>query len=188
MKAKFLLGLFFLAGIGSLAAQNRCGSFQYGKRILDNNPSLSSSHQRIGNFIQSRLSQRPVATYNSRPASTPVIKIPVVIHIVYHLPVENIPDEAIQNQMKALKRDYRRMNEDSVNTPSYFKPFAADCNIEFELAKVDPQGRATNGIERIYSPVANWFNDDQVKHKSQFGATGWGLNIYGAMLTVVMME
>lgn len=178
MKAKFLIWLLILGTGFQLHAQTRCGSSEYATRLLQNNPSLHSYQQRIEKFIQFRLSQKFVPSANARPASQPVIKIPVVIHIVYHLPVENISDSAINNQVAALNRDYRRMNEDSVNTPSYFKPFAADCNIEFELAKVDPKGRETSGIERIYSPFAKWMNDDQVKHKSQFGANAWDPDSY----------
>jgi hypothetical protein len=178
MKAKLFVWLLILGNILQLNAQSRCGSSEYLKHSLQKNPSLQSYQQHIEKFIQSRLLNRPVVSINARPASPAVIKIPVVIHIVYHLSEENISDEAINNQMNALNRDYRRMNADSSNTPACFKSVAADCSIEFELAKVDPQGRATTGIERVYSPVAKWMGDDKMKYKTSYGANAWNSDSY----------
>jgi len=178
MKAKLLVWLLILGNILHLNAQNRCGSSQYMNHILQNNPSLQSYQQHIEKFIQSRVNHNSVASISARPASPVTIKIPVIVHIIYHAAEENISDDAIHSQMSALNRDYRRMNADSVNTPSCFKPSAADCNIEFELARVDPQGRATAGIERVYSPVAKWDGDDRMKYKSGYGANAWNSDSY----------
>lgn len=178
MKAKLFVWLLILGNILQLNAQSRCGSSEYLKRSIQKNPSLQSYQQHIEKFIQSRVSTQPIASINARPASPAIIKIPVVIHIIYHLSEENISDEAINNQVNALNRDYRRMNADSSNTPACFKSVAADCNIEFELAKVDPQGRVTTGIERIYSPVAKWMGDDKMKYKKSYGANAWDPDSY----------
>jgi hypothetical protein len=145
------------------------------KQALINNPSLQYSQQRIENFIQSHTSHS--STINAKPGPS-IITIPVIIHVLYHLPVENISDQAIQSQMDALNRDYRRSNSDSSNTPEYFKGVAADTKIQFELAKVDPTGKATNGIERTYTPVAKWMSDDNMKYSSQYGADGWDAASY----------
>jgi len=178
MKAKLLVWLLILGNILHLNAQNRCGSSQYMNHILQSNPSLQSYQQHIEKFIQSRVNHNSVASISARPAAPVTIKIPVIVHIIYHVAEENISDDAIHSQMSALNRDYRRMNADSVNTPSCFKPSAADCNIEFELARVDPQGRATAGIERVYSPVAKWDGDDRMKYKSGYGANAWNSDSY----------
>ncbi len=177
MKAKLLLWLVFSGCIIQVSAQRRCGSMEYMKQALLNNPSLRTSGQHIESFIQSRTSHTSSSAINARPVPA-IIKIPVVIHVVYHLQDENIPDEAIRNQVDALNRYYRRTNGDSVNTPGYFKDLAADSKIEFELAKVDPGGRANTGIERIYSPVAKWHPDDKMKYTSEYGANGWDADSY----------
>jgi hypothetical protein len=39
-----------------------------------------------------------------------VIRIPVVVHVVYKLPVQNISDAQIQSQIDVLNEDYRRLN------------------------------------------------------------------------------
>jgi hypothetical protein len=150
-------------------AQRRCAAADYQKQSGGSVYKL-----RAENFIRQHLN-----TYsdNERPAEGTII-IPVVIHLVYHLPEENIPDETIRKQLEALNRDYRRNNVDTINTPDAFKSLAADCNIEFELAKVDPLGRATTGIERTYSPIPTWYMDDKVKASKSYGADAWDSRYY----------
>ncbi|MGC4034612.1 MAG: M43 family zinc metalloprotease [Chitinophagaceae bacterium] len=176
MKAKLLVCFLIVTAV--VNAQQRCGSTLHATRAIQNNPFLEKYQQNINQFIQQRIQLHKSSSINARPGANSIITIPVVIHVVYHLASENISDDAINKQMDALNRDYRKMNDDSVNTPACFKPLAADCGIQFQLAKVDPKGRATNGVERIYSPVAKWNNDDMVKHKAQFGADAWDADSY----------
>ncbi len=150
-------------------AQRRCASSDYQKQSAG-----SVYKSQIENFITQRLKN---SSANERPAET-TIKIPVVVHLVYHLPEENISTEMINSQIRALNRDYRRNNPDTINTPGAFRSIAADCNIEFELAKVDPLGRATSGIERIYSPIPVWYMDDKVKSSATYGTNAWDARYY----------
>lgn len=78
-----------------------------------------------------------------------IFKIPVVIHILYSSPEENISLEQIMSQLTVLNSDYRRLNSDSTNTPAKFKPLSTDIGIEFALATRTPDGKPTDGIERI---------------------------------------
>jgi PKD repeat protein len=61
-----------------------------------------------------------------------------------------------------MNEDYRKLNPDTDDIVSAFKPIAADCEIEFRLANLDPNGNCTNGIERIVSPATN-VGDDGAK-------------------------
>jgi len=176
MKAKFLVWLLLFVIPCLLKAQQRCGSFQHFTQALQHNPSLKYKQQNIENAVKARVAQSGHSA-NAKPIAS-IIRIPVIVHVIYHLPVENISDEAIQKQVAALNRDYRRTNADSINTPFYFKDAAADARIEFELAKVDPDGKATSGIERVYSPVAKWSGDDKMKYKSEYGAKAWDADSY----------
>ena len=89
-----------------------------------------------------------------------VITIPVVFHVIHDGDAigtnENISDEQLISQLDALNRDFRRLNSDSVNTPAVFKGIAADTEIEFCLARFDPQGFPTSGIERLDLGKASW--------------------------------
>lgn len=73
------------------------------------------------------------------------------MHVLYNTTAQNISDAQIQSQIAVLNEDYRRLNADAINTPSYFLPDAADMQIEFRLACIDPNGNPTNGVIRKYT-------------------------------------
>lgn len=79
--------------------------------------------------------------------------IPVVIHVIHNgTPLgegANIPLAQIQSQIRTLNEDFRRLNPDAANTPAEFLPVAADAMIEFVLARQDPDGLPTTGINRV---------------------------------------
>lgn len=85
-----------------------------------------------------------------------ILRIPVVVHIVFNTPIQNVPDAAVQEQIAILNRDYRRQNADSTLTRDVFKPVAGDAGIEFYLTELDPAGNPTTGITRTQTSVANF--------------------------------
>lgn len=89
-----------------------------------------------------------------------VYKIPVVVHVIYETPEDNISREQVLDAIRVINRDYRRVNADTVNTRSVFKPVAADVEVEFVLAKLDEQGNCTEGITRTYSTLTASANDN----------------------------
>ena len=82
-----------------------------------------------------------------------VIVIPTVVHVLYRTPEMNISDEQIKSQIRVLNEDFNRFNADAGNTPSVFQGVAANCEIQFCLAQVDPDGNPTNGITRTATNV-----------------------------------
>lgn len=92
--------------------------------------------------------------------------IPVVVHVIHSGSPEgsgsNIPDSQIFEQIRILNEDFRRLNADAVNTPAEFLPVAADANIEFVLARQDPNGLPTDGIVRIQGPKSVYTPDDAI--------------------------
>jgi PKD repeat protein len=78
--------------------------------------------------------------------------IPVVFHVIHQGGDENISKEQILDQLRILNNDFRRQNADSVNTVTPFKAVAADTQIEFRLARKDPNGNCSDGIVRVFSP------------------------------------
>ncbi len=75
-----------------------------------------------------------------------VVKLPTVVHVIYQHEFQDLTDTQVEEVIDKVNLDFRRQNPDTVNTPDAFKPFAADTNIEFELATIDPMGQPTNGI------------------------------------------
>lgn len=78
-----------------------------------------------------------------------IYNIPVVVHVIYSRPEENISKEQILSQMEVLNEDYRRTNDDKSKTSREFRNLAVDPGITFCLASVDPEGNPTDGIHRV---------------------------------------
>ena len=76
------------------------------------------------------------------------IIIPVVVHVVYSSTPQDISNAQIHSQIQVLNEDFQRKNADKENTPPAFSNVAGSANIEFRLAKVDPNGNPTDGIIR----------------------------------------
>jgi hypothetical protein len=157
----------------SLSAQRDCRSFDYQQK-LGQNPSTAASVAAVENFLSIHIPGNPTA----RGEGLNLIRIPVVIHVLYHVAAENLGDDYVRTQITALNRDFRKQNADTSNIPNWFAPFAADCGIEFVLAKVDPSGRATNGIVHKYTPVTIWNMDDKIKYSSETGDDAWDARSY----------
>ena len=87
----------------------------------------------------------------SPPARGQLLTIPVVVHIIWNAPEENLSDVEVISQIEALNRDFRALNDEIQNIPLLFQPFIADVEVEFCLASADPNGQATNGITRTYT-------------------------------------
>ncbi|MGB3154123.1 MAG: M43 family zinc metalloprotease [Chitinophagaceae bacterium] len=176
MKTGLLLTLFGIVLTIQLGAQRNCLSFSYQQTELRNDPSAGARMNSIESFTRQSIlsSQNNIA---ARTGSN-IIKIPVVVHILYHLPDEKISDAQVQSQINALNKCFRRQHADSSNTPSRFKPVAADCEIEFQLANSDPRKRYTSGITRKYTPIQRWESNDKMKFSAEMGDDAWDPKSY----------
>lgn len=85
----------------------------------------------VAQVIQTAVTERRAKTINEE-----VYTIPVVVHVVWKLPEENIPEERIEAQIRVLNEAYRRQNPDTVNTRDIFLPVVGDAKIEFVLTEV----------------------------------------------------
>ncbi len=125
-----------------------------------------------------------------------VYTLPVVFHVLYNSENQNTPDSVVLSQLEVLNEDYRRLNADAINTREIFQPVAADMDIEFALATVDPEGNPTSGIIHTYTDRENFEVDifsqtmtlDEVKHTADGGEDAWDpshyINIWICNITV----
>ncbi len=90
--------------------------------------------------------------------------IPVIVHVIHNGTAvgegANISQAQIEGQIRILTEDYRRLNPDAALTPPEFLDVAADTQIEFVLAKQDPRGLPTNGINRVQGPKTSYNPSD----------------------------
>lgn len=105
-----------------------------------------------------------------RDDDTTVYRIPVVVHVLYNTPAENLSDAVVQSQIAKLNEDYRRQNADAAQTRDVFLDRVADTRIEFYLAYLDPNGNQTNGITHTETTQASF---------SPFGDIGSALEDLG---------
>ncbi|WP_343748316.1 M43 family zinc metalloprotease [Fluviicola sp.] len=110
---------------------------------------------------------------NSTTKST-VYKIPVVFHILHNHGSENISKEQILDAMSILNRDYRKLNADAANVQTPFQGMPTDVEIEFELAKIAPNGACFDGITRTVTALTN----DGSSGQAQVNAVIAGNDIY----------
>lgn len=169
--------LFFLITL-HLAAQRECATLDYTKQQAGTAKQVQQDISFIDDFIQQNTPLSSSGFTTGRMTTATIIYIPVVVHVLYNNPTQNISDEQIKSQVAALNRDFRKRNEDTANTPDRFKPFAADVEIEFVLATADPVGKATKGIIRKSTRVSDWNMDDKIKFSAQGGDDAWDSKSY----------
>ena len=166
----FILGVI-LNGSLNLNAQRICGSMGYLNNQIQSDPNIVQRRQNIETQTQAYQS-------SLNKASGIIVTIPVVVHVVYNTSTQNISQAQIQSQIDILNADFRKLNSDTANVPTLFKSIAADCKIEFVLAKRDPAGNATSGIVRKQTTTTSFSTNDNVKYSSKGGDDAWASGSY----------
>ncbi|MFK7773911.1 MAG: M43 family zinc metalloprotease [Saprospiraceae bacterium] len=151
-------------------ASQRCHTDQKMQSAMDADPAYKKAMEE--DFAKPMTSTSNTFGKNS----SVVVTIPVHV-IIVHPPGQSVGTGVnfslvhVESQITVLNEDFRRTNADAGNTPSVFP--AADVEIEFCLASVDPSGNPTDGITR-HATNEN-LSDDEFSIKS---ATGWNRNDY----------
>ena len=169
MFRNFLLPVaaFLLFAFNASAQQRTCAAEDVLARQLLDNPAMLQEIQRIEEHTR-KFGQ------NGAAHDRAVVTIPVVIHLVYFNSTQNLTDAQLLSQIDVLNADFRRTNADAGNTPAVFQAEASDCEVSFCMATQDPNGNATNGIQRRNTTVNGFSDNDNVK----FFSSG-GLDILG---------
>ncbi|MCE3077156.1 M43 family zinc metalloprotease [Chryseobacterium gwangjuense] len=130
----------------------RCASTEYENYLQGKYPDRMTEAQ-FENWIKPLIE-------NSRANKSQnggIITIPVVVHVIHageaYGVAPNITDAQVQSQITVMNNDYRK----AAGTPGYnTNPVGADVMIQFALAKVDPNGNPTNGIDRVNMCYTAW--------------------------------
>ncbi|TAL62792.1 MAG: T9SS type A sorting domain-containing protein [Bacteroidetes bacterium] len=133
-----------------------CGQAEAAEELYKQYPNLKEAAEIIEN-LQKNQNENPVP--NQQPP--PVYTIPVVFHILHNYGPENIPDANVIDAMRVLNEDFRKLNTDISTVVPAFQGITGDAEIEFKLAKLDPNGNCTNGIDRIVTPKTYAAGDGQ---------------------------
>jgi hypothetical protein len=131
-----------------------------------------------GNVPKGNISSANSTNNTNFESPRETLVIPVVIHVVYNMPEQNISDAQIKSQIDALNRDYRAKNADLSKVPAPFKDFIGDANIEFALTATDPQGKPTSGITRTETAQTSLDSINGVKFSDKGGQDVWDSTKY----------
>ncbi|GAA4312051.1 T9SS-dependent choice-of-anchor J family protein [Nibribacter koreensis] len=162
--------------VGASFAQSRaCATMEYVQLLEKNRPGLRAQLKQQARNVN-RIDYKQL---DGKPVLGQVVTIPVVVHVLYNTNSQNISEAQIQSQLDVLNKDFRRLNADANKTPALFQGVAADAEIEFCLAKQDPNGEPTNGITRTATTVKQFSGlSDSMKFDGLGGKSAWDSKKY----------
>lgn len=155
-------------------AQRTCGTMPRYVRLLGSDPAFAQRRELIEQQIQAQAALRA----QKANGKAGLIRIPVVVHVVWNSPMDNISDAQIASQIVAANADFRALNVDLANVPGVWSDLVGNPNIEFALATVDPQGQPTSGITRHNTSALSFTDNDDVKSSAKGGADPWPSDRY----------
>lgn len=135
---------------------NGCATDDIMQQVYKLHPEmLEKQKQSERNYLQT-------VAKGSQPSwrSAAVVTIPVVVHVMYlpGTPVgtdENITTAQIEAGIQHLTQAFRKQTADFNGIGRNVNIIGADVELEFCLAKQDPSGNATNGINRVETSLSN---------------------------------
>ena len=168
-----ILTLLLVTSAPFIHAQERCGTEANTLKLMEKYPDYAKEREKVNTEAENWIASHP--NYQTKT----IITIPVVVHVVWKTSAQNIPDTQIQSQIETLNNDYRRNNIDQINTPGVWGGIAADCEIEFCLATIDPYGNPTTGITRTETSTSQFsISGPSVEDASSGGIEPWDIDNY----------
>ncbi|MEI6412250.1 MAG: M43 family zinc metalloprotease, partial [Bacteroidota bacterium] len=167
---KIHLTILLLLGTCILFGQTGipCATDILHEKALQNDPAYRAGY---ASWEQKCLARARVGKTHAK--GQPIYTLPVVVHVIHQNGAENISDAQIMTGIQYLNASY-------ANTGYYDDNNGVATPFQFCLAKRKPDGSATNGIDRIVSPLTNMTMETQdlaVKDLSRWKPTDY-INIW----------
>ncbi len=167
MKTKLLLTITLAIFSWNVNAQEKCGTMKHWEFIKSKDPDAAKRMQQLEEKTQERIKNFAVQKKKQ------IITIPVVVHVLWNDPIEDISNAQIQSQIDILNEDFRLLNSDSLTDTHPFYYDTDDAEIEFCLAVRDEYGDTTTGITRTYTNSITFIGDGNEKHTATGGKDNW---------------
>ncbi|MFN2457361.1 MAG: zinc metalloprotease [Chitinophagaceae bacterium] len=116
-------------------------------------PSLRKRMDDIESFTRKAIASGRVNTRGT-------LEIPVVVHVIWNSPEENISDAQIQSQIDVLNEDFNLRNRDNRLVPSVFSDSKAEVGISFKLVQTS----------RVQTKLSSWQITDGMKYTKRGGS------------------
>jgi PKD repeat protein len=168
-KVILLLWILWVSALGAYSQHQHAHEEDIQKcYTMESDSLLRLKYPQMGSILDfERDLQRKMAELAERKkglrTTAEVLTIPIIVHIIHNgEPVGsglNISAAQVQSQLDALNEDFRR----KPGTPGFNNnPVGADIEIEFCLARLDPQGRTMPepGIHRYNGRKTSWTRDE----------------------------
>ena len=140
-----------------------CGHSKATNELLEKYPNLfdeiSEAEVELELFTQQFEQQRA--------GDDEILIVPVVFHIIHNYGPENIDDAQVHSAIEYTNIYFRLLNENYNDVIEEFIGLAADVQIEFRLAQLDPNGNCTSGITRTVSDLT-YQGDSEMKSLIQW--------------------
>lgn len=150
-KLLLLASLTFVVTLSTFSQENEpdrkpCGAAQVNNDQLANNPLLQYVVDQ-----QEAFAKEYAKTHVANKSGVISFTIPVVYHIIHNNGPENVSKATIEASIQNLNEDFQKLNSDISQVVPAFQGIAADCEVQFRLAHIDPNGNCTEGITRTVS-------------------------------------
>lgn len=168
-----LLGSFIFNQPSVMAQQKEgisCGTSQAMEELYKARPDAAKQAREFNQFTQ------VFSTHQSNQRMASSYTIPVVFHVFGTDFLGSPMNQAIiEDALQKTNEDFNGLNNDYGDVSAYFSGRKATLDIDFALAKIDPNGNATTGI--TWNPVRSGFGNGG-GYDSQIQQYAWDNNKY----------
>ncbi len=161
----FLIALLFMP---SFLFGQACQTSHKRTARIAQHPEILEDMNQINHFTEEWISAQQMTAQVRE-----LVTVPVVVHVVWLENDENISEAQIMSQIDVLNEDFRKLNANFSTTPAAFQAIAADVEIEFCLASIDPNGNPTNGITRTQTNIQEIGETESFYDSSAGGHDPW---------------
>ncbi|WP_445722349.1 M43 family zinc metalloprotease [Flavobacterium sp.] len=176
MKKRILsLALIIMSSIGIFAqSTHHCRAQEENAAFYKKNPKALKEHQQFETFTKN------YAKNNSNNKAGESYTVPVVFHIYGDVQSgKTVTYNKIATALNVLNDDFNGLNSDYNTVEPFFQARRSTMNIQFKLAKIDPNGGSTSGV--IFHPTRNGYGNGG-GYDNQIAADAWDnkkyMNVY----------
>lgn len=172
-----LLVLCSFFAVWNLQAQQKCATNVLLEQRLNAHPDYAAAREQQRQQLAQQSATPP------QQKTTGKVKIPVVFHVILsqlqisQLGGTNMILQRAMDQVAVLNEDFNAQNADRFKIPSAFASSLGSLDVEFGLAKRQPNGSSTNGVEILTTTLTGFSyaasNGSLPKSSSTNGLDAW---------------
>lgn len=180
-KIRTILTVCLFVFVSSKAQEFNCRTKEQNDVIFKKNPKAFKEWNDFNIYSKSQEAAkiknlRNKATNKAEAAYT----IPVVFHVYGNIQSgKTVTYEKLVTVLNEVNKDFNGLNDDYNTVESFFQPRRSTLNIEFKLAKIDPNGNCTNGV--VFYPAKSGYGNGG-GYDNQIAADAWDnkkyINVY----------